>query len=65
MADKNRTFPTEINRGFIFFGQILFHCNLAFTIVVEYSPKSAKCIRNPSINFLRKQVNLGRVVLKI
>ncbi len=25
MADKNRTFPTEINRSFIYLGQILFH----------------------------------------
>ncbi len=61
VADKNRTFPTEVNRSFIYLGQILFHCNLGFTNV-EYSPK---CTRNPSINFLRKQVTLGRVVLKI
>ncbi len=62
MADKNRTFPTEIYRSFIYLGQILFHCNLGFTNVVEYSPGYT---RNPSIKFLRKQVTLGRVVLKI
>ncbi len=62
MADKNRTFPTEINRSFSYLGQMLFHCNLGFTNVLEYSPK---CTRNPSINILRKQVTLGRVILKI
>ncbi len=51
MADKNRRFPTEINRSFVYLGQILVHCNfmnLGFTNVFEYSPK---CTRNPSITF--------------
>ncbi len=61
MDDKNRAFPTEINRIFVYLGQILFHCNLGFTHVFEYVPKRT---RNPSnfYNFLRKQVTLGRVV---
>ncbi len=48
MADRNITFPTEINRSFVYLGQILFHCNLGCTNVFEYSPK---CTRNPSITF--------------
>ncbi len=28
MADKNRTFPIEINRSSVYLGQILFHCKL-------------------------------------
>ena len=61
MADKNRTFPTEINRSFVHLGQILFHRNLGFTNVFEYSPS---VYQKPFHNFLRKQVTLGRVILK-
>ncbi len=35
MADKNRTFPTEITRSSVYLGQILFHCNLGFTNVLN------------------------------
>ncbi len=48
MTNNNRTFPTEIVKDFVYVGQILFHCNLEFTNVFEYSPEST---RNPSITF--------------
>ncbi len=48
MADKNRTFPTEINMIFVYLGQLLFHCNLGFTHVFQYLPKRT---RKPSITF--------------
>ncbi len=35
MADKNRTFPRDINMGFVYLGQILYHCNLGFTHVLH------------------------------
>ncbi len=54
MADKKRTFPTEINRSFVYLGQILFHCNLGFTSVFEYLP--IKVYQKPFYNCLRKQV---------
>ena len=46
MADKNGKFPTEIDRIFVYLGQILFHCNLGFTNVFEYSPKFTMFTRN-------------------
>ncbi len=30
MANKNRPFPTEINRSFVYLDQILFPCNIGF-----------------------------------
>ncbi len=52
MADKNGIFPTEIDRIFVYLGQILFHYNLGFTNVLEYLPK---CTRNASITFLESR----------
>ncbi len=48
MADKKRTFPTEMNRSSVYLGLIVFHCNLG-----EYSKTfvNPKCSRNPSITF--------------
>ena len=37
MADKYRTLPTEINRSFVYLGQILFHCKLRFINYIRLS----------------------------
>ncbi len=58
---KVEHFPQKSTvRSFIYLDQILFHCKLGFANVVKYSPIS---VPETVINFLRKQVALGRVVL--
>ncbi len=64
MADENGTFPTEINRSFIYLDQILFHCKLGFPNVVEYSPSSLLVYQKCFHKLSQKAGNFGAGGLK-